>query len=130
MYKTLDITELDSHKQILDEAFSKLSRLDVILIAPGILPANEALDHQFPAFNVNATCTLVFSQIAGEALKAQGSGALAAISSVAGDRDRQSNYWYGAAKGGVSVFLSGLCNKLYEYGIAVTTIKPGFVKSP
>lgn len=55
------------------------------------------------------------------------SGFLCALSSVAGDRGRQSNYVYGAAKAGLTVFLQGLRNRLFASGVTVTTIKPGFV---
>lgn len=63
-------------------------------------------------------------------LAASGRGYLAAISSVAGDRGRQSNYLYGASKGGLSVFLQGLRNRLFHSGLHVLTIKPGFVDTP
>ena len=54
-------------------------------------------------------------------------GFLCAISSVAGDRGRQSNYVYGAAKAGLTVFLQGLRNRLFRSGVRVITIKAGFV---
>ena len=52
------------------------------------------------------------------------------ISSVAGDRGRQSNYVYGAAKSGLDAYLQGLRNRLFKSGVQVLTIKPGFVDSP
>lgn len=57
-------------------------------------------------------------------------GTIAVISSVAGDRGRQSNYVYGAAKAGLSAFASGLRNRLQKSGVSVVTIKPGFVDTP
>jgi decaprenylphospho-beta-D-erythro-pentofuranosid-2-ulose 2-reductase len=60
----------------------------------------------------------------------QKSGTLAVISSVAGDRGRQSNYVYGAAKGMVNIFAQGLRNRLFKSGVNVLTIKPGFVDTP
>ena len=54
-------------------------------------------------------------------------GFLCALSSVAGDRGRQSNYVYGSAKAGLTVFLQGLRNRLSRSGVRVITIKPGFV---
>jgi decaprenylphospho-beta-D-erythro-pentofuranosid-2-ulose 2-reductase len=54
-------------------------------------------------------------------------GFICALSSVAGDRGRQSNYVYGAAKAGLTVFLQGLRNRLFPSGVRVVTIKPGFV---
>jgi len=49
---------------------------------------------------------------------------------VAGDRGRQSNYVYGAAKGALSVFLQGLRNRLSKSGVAVVTVKPGLIDTP
>ncbi len=51
---------------------------------------------------------------------------VAVIGSVAGDRGRQSNYLYGAAKAGLAAYLSGLRNRL-QGRVHVLTIKPGFV---
>lgn len=53
------------------------------------------------------------------------SGTIAVITSVAGDRGRRSNYVYGAAKGGLSIFLQGLRSRLCKHGVHVLTIKPG-----
>lgn len=57
----------------------------------------------------------------------RGSGSILAISSVAGERGRANNYLYGSAKGGFSVFLSGLRNRLFASNINVLDILPGFV---
>jgi short-subunit dehydrogenase len=54
-------------------------------------------------------------------------GFICAISSVAGDRGRQSNYLYGAAKAGLSTYLEGLRNRLFPAHVRVITVKPGFV---
>ncbi|HEU5146779.1 MAG TPA: SDR family oxidoreductase [Chryseosolibacter sp.] len=56
-------------------------------------------------------------------------GVIVGISSVAGDRGRQSNYFYGSAKAGFTAYLSGLRNRLYHHGVHVVTVKPGFVKT-
>jgi len=54
-------------------------------------------------------------------------GFICAISSVAGDRGRQSNYLYAAAKAGLSTFLQGLRNRLFHANVKVITVKPGYV---
>lgn len=61
------------------------------------------------------------------AFEARGSGFIAAISSVAGDRGRKMNYIYGSAKAGLSAYLQGLRNRLHSSGVQVTTLKPGFM---
>ena len=60
-------------------------------------------------------------------LEARQNGGIIAVTSVAGDRGRQSNYVYGAAKGGLGLFLQGLRNRLHPAGVHVLTAKPGFV---
>lgn len=59
--------------------------------------------------------------------EARGSGTIIGISSVAGERGRASNYVYGAAKAGLTAFLSGLRNRLSAKGVQVITVLPGFV---
>ena len=54
-------------------------------------------------------------------------GIIAGISSVAGERGRQSNYFYGSAKAGFTAYLSGLRNRLFHKQVHVLTVQPGFV---
>lgn len=56
-------------------------------------------------------------------------GTIIGISSVAGDRGRQSNYFYGSAKAGFTAYLSGLRNRLFKSNVHVLTVKPGFMKT-
>ena len=62
-------------------------------------------------------------------MRLRGSGTIIGISSVAGDRGRGSNYIYGASKSGLTAFLSGLRNSLWNTGVQVLTVKPGFVRT-
>lgn len=59
----------------------------------------------------------------------RGSGTLAGISSVAGDRGCATNYVYGASNAGITAFLSGLRNRLARHGVLVATVLPGFVRT-
>ena len=59
----------------------------------------------------------------------RGFGAIIGISSVAGERGRASNYFYGSAKSGFTAFLSGLRNRLNKKNISVMTVLPGPVKT-
>lgn len=82
--------------------------------------ARRILDTNF------AGCVLALEAVAAH-LEKRGRGFICAVSSVAGDRGRQSNYLYGAAKAGLTAYLSGLRNRLYHAGVRVITVKPGFV---
>jgi short-subunit dehydrogenase len=63
-------------------------------------------------------------------MEGQRRGAIAVISSVAGDRGRASNYVYGSAMAAKTAFLQGLRNRMAKCGVAVLTVKPGFVDTP
>jgi short-subunit dehydrogenase len=56
-------------------------------------------------------------------------GFIIALSSVAGERGRKSNYIYGAAKGGLTIYLSGLRNRLYHNNVRVISVLPGMVRT-
>jgi short-subunit dehydrogenase len=59
----------------------------------------------------------------------RGHGMIIGISSVAGERGRQSNYIYGSAKAGFNAYLSGLRNRLSKRGVHVMTVLPGFINT-
>ena len=64
---------------------------------------------------------------AAERMAAAGGGAVIGVSSVAGERGRKTNYVYGAAKAGLTAFLSGLRHRLAGGDVLVMTVKPGFI---
>lgn len=131
---TLDVSDFPTHAGAIDRAFSAFGGFDVALIAHGTLPDQVRCDNDFDyalqEFTVNGTATIALAGRAAQKLEAQGSGTLAVISSVAGDRGRASNYLYGSAKAAVSTYLSGLRQRLHARGVNVLTIKPGFVDTP
>jgi decaprenylphospho-beta-D-erythro-pentofuranosid-2-ulose 2-reductase len=71
-------------------------------------------------------CVTILSHLANYFEEAK-EGFIIGISSVAGERGRKSNYFYGSAKAGFTQFLSGLRARLHSKNIHVLTVKPGFV---
>ena len=130
----MDATDYDRHAEITAEAAAALEGLDMALIAHGNLPDQKACESSFApvreAFETNALSTISLLTDLANHFEAQGGGTIVVFSSVAGDRGRQSNYVYGAVKGAVSIFMQGLRNRLHRSGVAVITIKPGFVDTP
>jgi decaprenylphospho-beta-D-erythro-pentofuranosid-2-ulose 2-reductase len=130
----LDVSQISRHREMIDTAIATLGGLDVALIAHGTLPDQAGCQQRVPdtieALHVNFTATIALLTELANYFEAQRSGCIAVITSVAGDRGRQSNYVYGAAKGGVERFLQGLRNRLHHAGVAVVTIKPGLVATP
>ena len=129
-----DLSDLSHHEVHFDEAEEVLGGIDGILVSHGTLPDQRAceasVDKMLKEININALSVLSLVTIAANRFREQRCGMIAVISSVAGDRGRQSNYVYGAAKGMVSIFLQGLRNCLWRDGVHVLTIKPGFVDTP
>lgn len=129
-----DLNDFSRHQELIDAADASLDGLEAALIAHGSLGDQAAGQADFAVaeqeLKTNLLSAISLLTILANLLEARGGGCLAVISSVAGDRGRQSNYIYGTAKGGLSIFLSGLRNRLQRSGVHVLTIKPGFVDSP
>lgn len=75
----------------------------------------------------NYTGAISILSIVANDLESRNEGAIIGISSVAGERGRQSNYIYGSAKAGFTAFLAGLRHRLAKTDVKVLTVKPGFV---
>jgi decaprenylphospho-beta-D-erythro-pentofuranosid-2-ulose 2-reductase len=132
--RSVDLSDTNAHESLVADAVQQLSRLDVILIAYGVLGDQGDGERDFAAaeavFQTNfISAVSLITHLANE-LERRQSGTLAVISSVAGDRGRKSNYIYGTSKAAITVFLQGLRNRLDRHGVQVLTIKPGFVSTP
>lgn len=129
-----DIDHPLSARTAVDEAAAAWGGLDVALIAHGWLPdqarAQDEPQALIRAIEVNATSVAVLAEAFAGVLQRQRQGTLAVIGSVAGDRGRQSNYIYGAAKGFVERYCQGLRNRLHPAGVRVVLIKPGPTDTP
>lgn len=130
----LDVTDRRRAAEVTDAAWSAFGGLDVALLAHGVLPDQKrcqaSADETVAALEVNFVATAALLTPLAERFEGARAGCIAVITSVAGDRGRQSNYVYGAAKGGLDRFLEGLRNRLFHSGVAVVTLKPGFVDTP
>jgi len=123
-----DALDFGSHKK----AYQSLGFTpDVCVCAFGYLGDQPtAASHWSEAKKIidsNYTGAVSILNIVAEDFAKRGSGTIIGISSVAGDRGRQSNYIYGSAKAAFTAYLSGLRNHLFHSGVEVITVKPGFV---
>jgi len=126
-----DAEAIGEHKAFLQDAIGTLGGLDgVVWIAGTMDGLQEAFREPLAVkrlIDVNFTGAASLLTLAACYFEEQGKGFLAGVSSVAGDRGRGQNYPYGAAKGGFTLFLQGLRNRLSKRGVQVTTLKPGFI---
>ena len=127
-----DAEDVRSHAQTLDTAFS-YGDVDVAVVAVGVLGDQERAWQDCAAAvrlaQVNYTAAVSTGVLLAERLRRQGHGAVVALSSVAGERARRSNFVYGSSKAGMDAFFTGLREALRPDGIRVLVVRPGFVRS-
>jgi short-subunit dehydrogenase len=104
---------------------------DITICVFGLLGDQDSARHEFSLahriIDTNYTGAVSILGIVANDYQKKIAGTIIGISSVAGDRGRQSNYVYGSAKAGFTEFLAGLRNRLAHSGVHVMTVKPGFV---
>lgn len=104
---------------------------DIIIYVIGYMNENEKVignwNESLKTINTNYTGAVSILNIIADDFSKKQSGTIVGISSVAGNRGRQSNYIYGSAKAAFTAYLSGLRNKLYHSKVHVLTVLPGFV---
>ena len=127
-----EATATDTHSGVLDKAFEH-GDIDVAVVAFGILGAGERAwtdaDHAVELAQVNYTAAVGVGVLLGERMRKQGHGVIVALSSVAGERARRSNFVYGSTKAGLDTFYTGLGEALREDGVRVLVVRPGFVRT-
>lgn len=108
--------------------------VDIVLVAHGTLPnqaiVEESLALSHAAIEINALSPVMFAEGFANQMLHAGTGTLALISSVAGDRGRRSNYIYGASKALLSTFAAGLQHRAAGTKVKVVLIKPGPTDTP
>jgi decaprenylphospho-beta-D-erythro-pentofuranosid-2-ulose 2-reductase len=124
-----DADKIEEHQSFYDNLTEKP---DAVLCAFGILGDQKSAEKDYSWQNIiktNFTGAVSILNIISNDFENKKHGFIAGISSVAGDRGRQSNYFYGAAKAGFTTYLSGLRNRMHQYNVNVLTVKPGFVNT-
>lgn len=123
-----DAADLASHRGFYSALIAKP---DVVLYAIGSLgdqkKAESNWDEAEKVIVSNYTGAVSILSIVANDFEARDAGSIIGVSSVAGERGRQSNYIYGSAKAGFSTFMAGLRHRLAKTNVNVLTVKPGFV---
>lgn len=132
--ETLDLTDSSQHDSLIARAKHQLQGIDVAFIAHGVLGDQKTAERSWEAsrelLDVNFLSPASLCARLANDFEANKKGHLCVITSVAGDRGRASNYVYGTAKGALSIFLSGLRNRLAAANVPVTDLRLGFVDTP
>lgn len=128
---SFDARDFAGHQALIDAVVERVGGIEVAVIAIGELgvqaDAQRDFEKALSIIEVNYTGAVSLCERIARHMEARKRGAIVGISSVAGDRGRQSNYFYGSAKGGFSLYLQGLRGRLAASNIQVLTVKPGYV---
>jgi short-subunit dehydrogenase len=130
MTREFNVLATDSHVDFLD----KLPSLpEIVICLVGLLGNQTIAERRFAEAELILRINLIgpvsiLNEVANR-MEARGYGGIVGVSSVAGDRGRADNYFYGAAKAGLTTFLSGLRQRLAHSSVRVVTIKPGMVRT-
>ena len=126
----LDITAFETHEAFYNALSEK--PLGVIVVSGYMTEQHKAQkewSESLNTINVNYTGAVSLLNIVANDFEEEKRGFIVGVSSVAGDRGRKTNYIYGSAKAAFTAYLSGLRNRLFESGVSVLTVKPGFVNT-
>ncbi|QCX52501.1 SDR family NAD(P)-dependent oxidoreductase [Elizabethkingia sp. JS20170427COW] len=129
--QSCEVVSLDLSQEIIYKNYDHIQS-DLLFCAIGYL----GLDTSEDLYNVKNTKSILDINYAklipvlnyfAQKMEAKRQGTIIGLSSVAGDRGRQSNFIYGSAKAGFTAYLSGLRNYMADKKVHVLTVKPGFM---
>lgn len=126
-----EVIELDLMKEIDYTRFEKISS-GLLFCATGYLGEGTE-EGLYDNKNTERIIDINYSKLVpvmnyfAHKFESRRSGTIIGLSSVAGDRGRQSNFIYGSAKAAFTAYLSGLRNYLFDKKVHVMTVKPGFM---
>lgn len=132
--QVIDFDALDTsgHPAMIDDAFSA-GDVDVAIVAFGADGDAEELWHNqakaVQVAQINYTAAVSVGVLLAGKMGAQGFGQIIAMSSVAGERVRRTNFVYGSTKAGLDGFYLGLGEALRDDGVRVLVIRPGQVRT-
>lgn len=127
-----DGTDTDSHEKFVTACEAALGANPTgIVLGYGYMAEQEKAQRDMAEVRnmvaANLTGAISILECFARVFEERGSGFMGVLSSVAGERGKQSNYIYGATKAGLTCYLEGLRVRLHKANVTVTTIQPGFV---
>lgn len=127
--RLLDVRDTDAVRRVVDEAFAKHGRIDVIVSNAGyglFGAAEELSDEQVDsilATNLGGSISLIRASLSY--LRKQQGGHIIQISSYGGQVAYAANSMYHATKFGIEGFCESVAQEVAEFNVHVTIVEPG-----
>jgi len=130
--RPFEATDFGSHEEFFGRCLGAApGGLGGVVLCHGFMADQKAAEADFSKVRamaeVNFLSVASVLNVAADYFERRRRGVLCAVSSVAGERGRQSNYLYGCTKAALDVYLQGLRHRLFRSNVAVVNVKPGFV---
>lgn len=128
-----DVCDASKVRDAFDKIVSDWGGVDLFIYCSGIykpMPIDE-IDTQYAKKTIDVNLTAIFDFL-GElipSMKQQKSGHIVLVSSCAGYVGLPKSYAYGASKAAIINLAEGLYSELSSYGVRVSVVNPGFVKT-
>jgi len=127
----VDLTNNLSIKKFIKRSYELFKTIDCCIVTAAVVDSVDKpyYDEEELINTTNANYTgiaLTLNEISRR-MAGGNSGVIMCLSSVAGDRGRQSNFIYGASKSALITYLQGLRMKMYKHNVHVITVLPGYI---
>jgi short-subunit dehydrogenase len=131
---TVDVHDRVAVRAAIDAVANRLGPVDLLVACAGItgttLVDDLAVERTETILRVNLLGVAYTIDAVLPGMLARGRGQIVALSSLAGCRGMPFSAGYSASKAGLAAYLESLRPALRRRGIAVTTVFPGFVRTP
>ncbi len=131
--KELSFSNIPAASSLIDEIFTSHS-VSKVLLSFGTLPDQSMCQKNFylaqDTLMINGILPIILCEIFISKMQDLSSGSIAVIGSVAGDRGRKSNYFYGAAKSMIDTYIQGARHRLSGTSLNISIVKPGPTATP
>jgi decaprenylphospho-beta-D-erythro-pentofuranosid-2-ulose 2-reductase len=130
----MDLSAVGDIERAVETIYARFGPPREIVLAYGTLGEQPALEHDLSAarmaLEVNFTSAALWLLAFLKRCDAATPLTCVVIGSVAGDRGRRTNFIYGAAKGGLDIFVQGLAHAHASTPVRFVLVKPGLVDTP
>lgn len=130
---THDVTSEDDWQRVVDTIVDRHGRLDVLVNNAGIFKTVGLVETSMELWtqmvSINQTGVFLGMRTAAVPMKAQGSGSIINISSIAGMRAASIAHAYGATKWAVRGMSKSAAVELAPHGVRVNSVHPGIIET-
>jgi len=127
----IDLENSSDISLYVEEVYNKHVNIDCVVVTAGTLPRNEEEYYNevelLRVVRINYTGIASLLNGVSRRMVAKQNGIIICLSSVAGERGRRKNFIYGASKSALTAYLQGLRAKVFNDGVRVITVLPGYV---